>query len=53
MHESNISTYGMSYNINAKGMHTHLKVYFVQKKLAYEFLIFIIILGNIFRNVLY
>ena len=54
MRESNISTYEMSYNVNAKDMHTHLQTYILsKKKLAYEFSIFTIILGDISRNMLY
>ena len=54
MRESNISTYGMSYNVNTKDMHTYLLMYILaKKKLAYKFSIFTIILGDISRNVLY
>ena len=52
MRESNISTYGMSYK-REKYAYIYLKVYFVKKKLTYEFLIFTIFLGDISRNVLY
>ena len=37
MRKSDISTYGMSYNVNARHAYTFFKVYFVQKMLSYEF----------------
>ena len=55
MRESNISTYGMSYNVNTKYIYVHIfkGIFCPKKKLVYEFSFFTIILGDISRNVLY